>query len=94
MIRLQEDQLRQMLSTAAEIGAKKALREAGLDKTHITKAEAYRRFSRKRIDGWISRGIIVPTKNGSSVLLNANNLDAIAQTNHLCSKNLLNLNTA
>ena len=40
MFQLHENQLRQMLSSAANLGAKNALREMGVDKTQISKAES------------------------------------------------------
>jgi hypothetical protein len=43
MLELHEFQLRQMLTTAAEMGAKNALREMGVDKSQISRAESYRR---------------------------------------------------
>ena len=92
MVQLQENQLRQMLSTAAEMGAKEALREAGLDKTQVSKAEAYRRYSRKRIDGWIKNREIIPVKMGNSVLLNVTELEAVSQTNQLYSTHLRSIN--
>jgi len=91
MVQLQENQLRQMLSTATEMGAKEALREAGLDKTQVSKAEAYRRYSRKRVDGWIKNKIIMPVKAGKTVLLNVTELEAVSQTNLLCNKHLQNV---
>jgi hypothetical protein len=91
MVQLHENQLRQMLSTAAEMGAKEALREAGLDKTQVSKAEAYRRYSRKRVDGWIKNEKIIPVKIGNSVLLNITELEAVSQTNLLFNKHLQNV---
>ncbi len=80
MVQLYENQLRQMLSTAAEMGAKNALRDMGVDKTQISKAEAYRRYSRRRIDRWVRKGKIMPVKSMKSVLFDSAELEAISQT--------------
>lgn len=88
MVQLYENQLRQMLSTAAEMGAKNALREMGVDKTQISKAEAYRRYSRRRIDRWVREGKIIPIKSKGSVLFNSGDLEAISQTVELYFKHI------
>jgi hypothetical protein len=88
MLNIHEFQLRQMLSTAAEMGAKNALREMGVDKTQISKAEAYRRFSRRRIDRWVREGKIMPIKSKGSVLFNASELESQAQTVELYMNHL------
>jgi len=80
MFQIHEFQLRQMLSSAANLGAKNALREMGVDKTQISKAEAYRRYSRRRIDRWIKEGKIIPIKSKSSVMFNSGELETISQT--------------
>jgi len=83
MVQLHENQLRQMLSSAAEMGAKNALRDIGVDKTQVSKAEAYRRYSRRRIDRWIKERKIVPVRSKGSVLINLAELEAISQTEEL-----------
>ena len=88
MVQLHEFQLRQMLSTAAEMGAKNALRDMGVDKTQISKAEAYRRYSRRRIDRWVREGKIIPIKSKGSVLFNSAELEAISQTTELYYKHI------
>lgn len=85
---LHEFQLRQMLSTAAEMGAKSALREMGIDKSQISKAEAYRRFSRRRIDRWVREGKIKPIKSKGSVLFNVSEVESQAQTVELYNNHL------
>lgn len=69
-----------MLTTAAELGAKNALRQIGADKTQISKAESYRRYSRRRIDRWVREGKIMPVKSNGSVVFNVSELDALSQT--------------
>ena len=87
-LELEECQLRQMIFTAAEQGAKHALVGAGIDKTEINKAEAYRRYSRRSVDGWIKTGKITPIKRGTTIKLNVLELDVLAKTNQLVSKHL------
>lgn len=91
MLEFQEFQLRQMLTTAAEMGAKNALREMGVDKTQISKAEAYRRYSRRRIDRWTKEGKIKPVKSNGSILLNVSELESISQTVELYFKHIKRL---
>ena len=88
MVKLHEFQLRQMLSTAAEMGAKNALREMGVDKTQISKAEAYRRYSRRRVDRWVREEKIISIKSNNSVLFNSAELEAISQTVEFYSKHI------
>ena len=88
MFEIHEFQLRQMLTTAAEMGAKNALREMGVDKTQISKAESYRRYSRRRIDRWVREGKIMPVKSNGSILFNVCELEAISQTVELYFKHI------
>ena len=88
MFQIDEFQLRQMLSSAANLGAKNALREMGVDKTQISKAEAYRRYSRRRVDRWVKEGKIIPIKSKGSVLFNSGELEAISQTVELYFKHI------
>lgn len=92
MFQIHEFQLRQMLSSAANLGAKNALREMGVDKTQISKAEAYRRYSRRRIDRWIKEGKITPIKSKVSVMFNSSELEAISQTVELYFKHIKPIN--
>ena len=88
MITLDEGQLRQIIYTAAEQAAKHTLVRAGMEKTEITKNEAYRRFSRRKVDGWIKGAKLVPVKRGTKSYLQVLELEALAQTNELYSKHL------
>lgn len=85
---LEEFQLEQLLSTAAELGAKNALRQMGVDKTQISKAEAYRRYSRRRIDRWVREMKITPVKSNGSVLFNVSELEVISQSTELYFKHI------
>ncbi len=88
MIQLEENQLRHMLTTAAEMGAKRALTDAGISKTEVNKAEAYRRFSRRSVDGWIASGKLKPIKRGSSIKLSLMSMESLSQTCQLYQKHL------
>ena len=89
---MEQNELRQLLVSAAELGAKTALREAGLNKSQISKAEAYRRYSRKRVDMWIKNNDVIPIKKGASTLLNVKELDSISQTQQLTEKKIMTSN--
>jgi hypothetical protein len=88
MVQLHEFQLRQMLSSPANLGAKNALREMGVDKMQISKAEANRRYSRRRIDRCVKEKKIIPIKSKGSVMFNSAELETISQTVELYSKHL------
>lgn len=53
-------ELRNMLTSAAELGATKALSETGAIKPYINKSEAYRTYGRAKVDNWIKDGLITP----------------------------------
>lgn len=79
-------QLQQMLCAAAEMGAKKALERAGLDKTQVSRSEAYRRFSKYRVDTWIKQGKVNTVKDKGLTLINLSELEAVSQTENIISK--------
>ena len=91
-IQLEENQLQHMMNTAAEIAVKKVLSEAGLQKKEITKAEAYRRYSRRSVDGWILSGQLKPVIRGSKTMLVIVELELLAKTNQLYKKHLVKVN--
>jgi hypothetical protein len=57
-------ELRNLLMDAAELGAKKALINAGKLKPYLKKSEAYRLYGRSVIDRWIEERLITPRKDG------------------------------
>lgn len=73
-------ELRNMFLTAASLGSKNTLIALGLDKTEISKAEAYRQYSRRTVDQWIKQALIRPIKRGTKVRLNALELEMLSQT--------------
>jgi hypothetical protein len=89
MIALQIEQLRQLLITAANLGASSALRSAGLDKPQISKADACRRYGRRNVDKWIKEKQVIPIPKGkTSIVLNVNELEAISQSHIVFYKHL------
>mgnify|MGYP001151303721 CR=1 FL=1 len=59
-------QLKNMLQTAAEMGATIALKKAGLKaKDEISQREAYRRFGESKVKVWRTRGLIKRVKEGN-----------------------------
>lgn len=79
-------EFRQLLLTVSKQAAREALREAGLNKKQITRAEAYRRYERWRIDRWIREHKITPVKQGANIYLNVAELEALTETNELFHK--------
>ena len=87
---IRKDDLYTLLSTAAEYGAKKALVAAGLEKTEINLAEAYRRYSRKNIDAWIKSKQINTVKRGSSIKIQLLDLEKVSLFVPVSSMTLIN----
>lgn len=53
-------ELRNMLTSAAELGATRALAETGAVKPYINKSEAYRIYGRVKVDNWLKDGLLTP----------------------------------
>jgi hypothetical protein len=77
--------LRVMLSEAAELGATRALAQAGVIKPLVTKAEAYRIYGRANVESWVRAGLIPIHKDGdfnTKVRLERIQLEVIAKSNN------------
>lgn len=61
-ITLPTHMLATMLMYAAEAGGTAALAKAGLQRSTICKQEAYRLYGRKKVERWISEGLIKKNK--------------------------------
>ena len=85
-MKLEKFELRELLTTAASLGAKTTLVAVGLLKTEISKAEAYRRYSRRTVDSWITDGAIVPVRRENKIRLNVTELDVLSETSELITK--------
>lgn len=59
-------ELRTMLQDAAEMGARKALTEAGHIKPFLSKREADRMYGRALVERWIDEGLVTPEKDGTN----------------------------
>jgi len=57
-------ELKDLLTMASEEGANKVLIETGVLTKTISKAEAYRMYSRPSVDRWIREGLITVEKDG------------------------------
>lgn len=88
IVQIEIGQLRQLMIAANELGANRVLVELGMVKKEIKKAEAYRRYSRRTVDGWIRDGRLVPVKRGRSEYLPVAELDVLAKTNELYRNHL------
>jgi hypothetical protein len=72
--------LRNMLADAAELGAKTALKEAGLIKPWITRAEANRRFGEGTVNRWIAEDLIKLRKsdpNSAKKFISIDDIEAV-----------------
>lgn len=80
-----EIEFRNALIDAAELGAKKALEQAGFIKPYLKLREAYRLYGEAIVKRWIQEGLINPIKDGqrtSSVRINRMQLDSIAKASN------------
>ncbi len=58
-------QLAELLTEAAEMGAKKALSEAGIIKPYLKKSEAFKLYGRSTVERWIKEQLITARKDGN-----------------------------
>jgi hypothetical protein len=78
-----EIEFRNALIDAAEIGARKALQEAGLIKPYLKLREAYRQYGESIVKRWIQEELIRPVKDGprnASVRISRIEIDTVAKT--------------
>jgi hypothetical protein len=74
-----------MLTEAAELGAIRALAQAGVIKPFLTQAEAFRQYGRATVESWVKAGLIKTHKDGdfnSQVRLDRVQLEALAKSNN------------
>ena len=62
---LSQMELSNMLTEAAEMGAKRAYIHLGIIKPYMSKAEAFKMYGRANVDRWIKENLIVPIKDGN-----------------------------
>lgn len=62
---LTKQQLANLLTEAAELGALKALAAAGTIKPYLNKSEAFRLYGRANVSRWILEGLLTPRKDGN-----------------------------
>jgi hypothetical protein len=78
-----EIEFRNALIDAAEIGARKALEQAGLIKPYMKLREAYRQYGEAIVKRWIQEGLIKTIKDGernASVRISRTQIETIAMT--------------
>ena len=81
-------QLQRLLESASEIGAKRALAEAGLIKPYLKKSEAYRMYGKANVERWLREGLLKPRKDGrasASWRLERAELESIAKASNRAS---------
>lgn len=78
-----EIEYRNALIDAAELGAKIALKEAGLIKPYLKLRQAQRLYGAETVRRWIAEGLIKPIKDGdrnSSIRIDKIQIEAVAKT--------------
>ena len=85
-LQFDQNQFEEIVKTSAQMGATMFAVDHGLVKTKITRAEAYRRYSKWLVDRWINEGRVKPIKDGGFVLLDVKELEATANINKLYEK--------
>lgn len=76
---------RNALIDAANIGAMKALEQAGLMKPYLKLREAQRLYGSAIVNRWIKEGIIIPIKDGdrnASVRIDRIQIESVAMTSN------------
>ena len=64
-ITMSRTQFRALLVEVVEVGVTKALTETGSLKQTLSKSEAYRKYSRGRVEDWIKNKLIEPKRDRS-----------------------------
>lgn len=80
---LTETEYRNALLDAAELGAQKALEQAGILKPYFKLREAQRRYGASIVNRWIREGLVNPIKDGSrnaSVRICRMEIETVAKT--------------
>ncbi|WP_448104686.1 hypothetical protein [Pedobacter panaciterrae] len=88
IVQLDIYKLEGLLQDAANLGATKALTDAGVLKPFISKSEAYRIYSRRLIDRWLAENLIEPEKDGAGnakLRLSRVRLEVLARTSNRVS---------
>jgi hypothetical protein len=77
--------LRVLLSEAAELGATRALAQAGAIKPYIKKSDAFRLYGKTTVESWIKAGLILPKRDGefsTAWRLDRTELEVLAKSNN------------
>lgn len=80
-----EIEYRNALIDAAEIGAKRALEQAGLIKPYLKLREAQRLYGESIVNRWIKEGLIKTIKDGNrtaSVRISRTQIEAVAMASN------------
>jgi hypothetical protein len=88
VINITERLLVNLLTDAAELGARRAIERAGIAPTQVSIGQAYRLYSRLRVNKWIERGYVKPIKSGNKRMIYISELDSAAKLNELTAKTL------
>lgn len=65
-VTLQLFELKNLLTDAVELGAKKALIDAGISRPTISQTQAYELYGRARVDKWVKNRWIKRCKQGNN----------------------------
>ena len=85
LVKVTNGQLKLLLQHAAEMGAKRALSEAGLIKPYLKKSEAYRMYGKTNVERWLQEGLVTPRKDGSDSAawrIERNEIEAVAKASN------------
>ena len=63
---LSQMELSNMLTEAAEMGAKRAYIHLGIIKPYMSKAEAFKMYGRANVERWVKEQLIIPIKDGGN----------------------------
>jgi hypothetical protein len=84
-VTMSKTMLTQLLSEASELGAKRALAEAGTIKPFISKQEAYKKYGKANVERWILEQLITARKDGGHSAkwrIERSEIDAVAMASN------------
>ena len=84
-VTIEKYELIKMMADTIELGANRALIEAGLLRSHLSGTQANKKYGESNVRRWIAGGLITPLKDGnknSAVRLDRIQLDIVAKSSN------------
>jgi hypothetical protein len=62
---LRDEDLIELMSKATKLGYAMALIDYGILKPYLSQNEAFNKYGRKTVEGWVKHDLIIPQKDGN-----------------------------